>query len=30
MTKNTLAGYSPEMRARSVRMMLDHQGKYAP
>ncbi len=29
MTKNTLARYSPEVRARAVRMVLDHQGDYA-
>ena len=29
MTKKTAARYSPEVRARAVRMVLDHQGDYA-
>ena len=29
MTKKTSARYSPEVRARAVRMVLDHQGDYA-
>ena len=29
MTKNTLARYSPEVRARAVRMVLEHRGDYA-
>ncbi len=29
MTKKTSARYSPEMRARAVRMVLEHQGDYA-
>ena len=29
MTKNTSARYSPEVRARAVRMVLEHQGDYA-
>jgi transposase len=28
MTKNTSARYSPEVRARAVRMVLEHQGEY--
>ena len=28
MTKKTLAKYSPEVRARAVRMVLEHQGEY--
>lgn len=27
--KKTLTNYSPEVRARAVRMVLDHQGEYA-
>ncbi len=29
MTKKTSARYSPEVRARAVRMVLDHQDDYA-
>jgi len=29
MTKKTSARYSPEVRARAVRMVLDHRGDYA-
>ncbi len=29
MTKKTSARYSPEVRARAVRMVLEHQGDYA-
>jgi transposase-like protein len=29
MAKKTSARYSPEVRARAVRMVLDHQGDYA-
>ncbi len=29
MTKNTLARYSPEVRARAVRMVQEHRGDYA-
>ncbi len=29
MTKQTSARYSPEVRARAVRMVLEHQGDYA-
>ncbi len=29
MTKETSARYSPEVRARAVRMVLDHQDDYA-
>ncbi len=29
MTKNTLARYSPEVRARAVRMVLEHRCDYA-
>ena len=29
MTKRTSARYSPEVRARAVRMVLEHQGDYA-
>jgi len=29
MTQKTTARYSPEVRARAVRMVLDHQGDYA-
>ena len=29
MTKNTSARYSPEVRARAVRMVLEHEGDYA-
>jgi transposase-like protein len=29
MTQKTPARYSPEVRARAVRMVLDHQGDYA-
>jgi len=29
MTKKTSTRYSPEVRARAVRMVLDHQGDYA-
>jgi len=29
MTKNTSARYSPEVRARAVRMVLEHRGDYA-
>ena len=29
MTKTTSARYSPEVRARAVRMVLEHQGDYA-
>ena len=28
MTKKTSARYSPEVRARAVRMVLEHQGEY--
>jgi len=28
MTKNTLARYSPEVRARAVRMVLEHRSDY--
>ena len=28
MTKKTSAKYSPEVRARAVRMVLEHQGEY--
>ena len=28
MTKKTSAKYSPEERARAVRMVLEHQGEY--
>ena len=29
MTKKTSTRYSPEVRARAVRMVLEHQGDYA-
>ena len=29
MTKKTSARYSPEVRARAVRMVLEHRGDYA-
>ena len=29
MTKKTTARYSPEVRARAVRMVLEHRGDYA-